>query len=68
MSSRTRKQKVLVLVLGVINEGNLLTEWRTVLSVIIGVVKQNRGNPICLITNMTADKIGRQEVLLSNQS
>ena len=60
---------MLVLVLSVINKGNLLTEWRTVLSVIIiGVVKQNRGNPICLIAFMTADKTGRHEVLLSNQS
>ena len=69
MSSSKRKQKVLVLVLSVINKGSILTEWRTVLSVIIiGVVKQNRGNPICLIAFMTADKTGRHEVLLSNQS
>ena len=56
MSSSKRKQKVLVLVLWVINKGNLMTEWRTVLSVIIGEVKQHRGNPICSIANMTVDK------------
>ena len=33
-----------------------MTEWRTVLFVIIGEVKQHRGNPFCSIANMTVDK------------
>ena len=33
-------------------------------SVIIRVINKIRGRPICLITSMITDRIGRQEVLL----
>ena len=42
-----------------ISNGNR-TEWSPIRSVIIRV----RGRPICLITSMITDRIGRHEVLL----
>ena len=44
------------------------TEWSPIRSVIIRVIKQigrpRSGSPICLITSMITDRIGRHEVLL----
>ena len=45
----------------IISNGNR-TEWSPVGSVIIRVI--NNGSPICLITSMITDRIGRHEVLL----
>ena len=43
-------------------------EWSPIRSVIIQVINKNRrphsGSPICLITSMITDRIGRPEVLL----
>ena len=50
-----------------ISNGNR-TEWSPIRSVIIRVIKQigrpRSGSPICLITSMITDRIGRHEVLL----
>ena len=46
-----------------INNGNG-TEWSPIWSVIIRVINKS-GSPICLITSMITDRIGRHEVLLS---
>ena len=43
-----------------ISNGNR-TEWSPIRSVIIRVIKQIRGRPICLITSMFTDRIGRHE-------
>ena len=40
------------------------TEWSPIRSVIIRVINKIRGRPICLITSMITDRIGRHEVLL----
>ena len=40
------------------------TKWRPIRSAIIRVINKIRGRPICLITSMITDRIGRQEVLL----
>ena len=51
----------------VISNGNR-TEWSPIWSVIIRVINKigrpRSGSPICLITSMTTDRIGRHEVLL----
>ena len=51
----------------VIRNGNR-TEWSPVRSVIIRVINKigrpGSGSPICLITSMITDRIGRHEVLL----
>ena len=50
-----------------ISNGNR-TEWSPIRSVIIRVINKigrpRSGNPICLITSMITDRIGRHEVLL----
>ena len=50
-----------------ISNGNR-TEWSPIRSVIIRVINKigrpRRGSPICLITSMITDRIGRHEVLL----
>ena len=50
-----------------INNGNR-TEWSPIRSVIIRVINKigrpRSGSPICLITSMITDRIGRHEVLL----
>ena len=50
-----------------INNGNR-TEWSPIRSVIIQVINKigrpRSGSPICLITSVITDRIGRQEVLL----
>ena len=46
-----------------INNGNR-TEWSPIRSVITRVINEIRGRPICLITSMITDRIGRHEVLL----
>ena len=52
---------------GVICNGNR-TEWSPIRSVIIRVINKigrpRSGSPICLITSMITDRIGRHEVLL----
>ena len=52
---------------GSICNGNR-TEWSPIRSVIIRVINRIRrlrsGSPICLITGMITDQIGRHEVLL----
>ena len=44
------------------------TEWSPIRSVIIPVINKierpRSGSPICLITSMSTDRIGRHEVLL----
>ena len=51
----------------VISNGNR-TEWSPIRSVIIRVINKigrpRSGSPICLITSMITDRIGRHEVLL----
>ena len=51
----------------IISNGNR-TEWSPIRSVIIRVINKIRrprsGSPICLITSMITDRIGRHEVLL----
>ena len=51
----------------IISNGNR-TEWSLIRSVIIRVInnigRPRTGNPICLITSMITDRIGRHEVLL----
>ena len=51
----------------IISNGNR-TEWSLIRSVIIRVInnigRPRSGNPICLITSMITDRIGRHEVLL----
>ena len=51
----------------IISNGNK-TEWSPIWSVIIRVInntgRPRSGNPICLITSMITDRIGRHEVLL----
>ena len=51
----------------IISNGNR-TEWSPIRSVIIRVInnigRPRSGNPICLITSMITDRIGRHEVLL----
>ena len=53
--------------MSVINNGNR-TEWSPIRSVIIRVINKigrpRSGSPICLITSMITDRIGRHEVLL----
>ena len=53
--------------LGVISSGNR-TEWSPIRFVIIRVINKigrpRSGSPICLITSMITDRIGRHEVLL----
>ena len=60
------KASSLNLKLGISN-GNR-TEWSPIQSVIILVINKigrpRRGSPICLITSMITDRIGRHEVLL----
>ena len=45
-----------------------MTEWSPIRSVIIRVINEigrpRSGSPICLITRMITDRIGRHEVLL----
>ena len=54
-------------VFGYGNNGNR-TEWSPIRSVIIRVINKigrpRSGSPICLITSMITDRIGRHEVLL----
>ena len=51
----------------IISNGNR-TEWSPVQSVIIRLINKierpRSGSPICLITSMITDRIGRHEVLL----
>ena len=53
--------------LDLISNGNR-TEWSPIRSVIIRVINKigrpRSGSPICLITSMITDRIGRHEVLL----
>ena len=55
------------LVINTISNGNR-TEWSPIRSVIIRVINKigrpSSGRPICLITSMITDRIGRHEVLL----
>ena len=50
-----------------VSNGNR-TEWSPIRSVIIRVINKigrpRSGSPICLITSMITDRIGRHEVLL----
>ena len=54
-------------VYGITSKGNR-TEWSSIRSVIIRVINKigrlRSGSPICLITSMITDWIGRHEVLL----
>ena len=53
---------------GIVSNGNR-TEWSPIRSVIIRVINKigrpHSGSPICLITSMITDRIGRHSVLLS---
>ena len=59
--------KVITVITITISNGNR-TEWSPIRSVIIRVINKIRqprsGSPICLITSMITDRIGRPEVLL----
>ena len=61
--SRTPSHELLI----VMSNGNR-TEWGPIWSVIIRVINKigrpRSGSPICLITSMITDRIGRHEVLL----
>ena len=56
-----------ITIFAIVCNGNR-TEWSPIRSVIIRVIKQigrpRSGSPICLITSMITDRIGRHEVLL----
>ena len=57
-----------IILLKTISNGNR-TEWSPIRSVIIRVINKigrpRSGSPICLITSMITDRIGRHSVLLS---
>ena len=59
--------KVITVITITISNGNR-TEWSPIRSVIIRVINKIRrprsGSPVCLITSMITDRIGRHEVLL----
>ena len=61
------EEKRVLKVINTINNGNR-TEWSLIRSVIIRVInkigRSHSGSPICLITSMITDRIGRHEVLL----
>ena len=58
---------IIIIVGNIISNGNR-TEWSPIRSVIIRVINKigrpRSGSPICLITSMITDRIGRHEVLL----
>ena len=58
---------IMITITIIISNGNR-TEWSPIGSVIIQVINKIRrprsGSPICLITSMITDRIGRHEVLL----
>ena len=58
---------MMIIIIIIISNGNR-TEWSPIRSVFIRVINKigrpHSGNPICLITNMITDRIGRHEVLL----
>ena len=58
---------VIIIIIISSSNGNW-TEWSPIRSVIIRVINKigrpRSGNPICLITSMITDRIGRHEVLL----
>ena len=58
---------IMIMVMIMISNGNR-TEWSPIRSVIIRVINKigrpRSGSPICLITSMITDRIGRHEVLL----
>ena len=62
-----RAQNMVRVIEGKISNGNR-TEWSPIQSVIIRVINKigrpRSGSPICLITSMIKDWIGRHEVLL----
>ena len=53
---------IMIIIITIISNGNR-TEWSPIRSVIIRVINK-RGSPICLISSMITDRIGRHEVLL----
>ena len=57
----------MIMIMTMISNGNR-TEWSPIRSVIIRVINKigrpGSGSPICLITSMITDQIGRHEVLL----
>ena len=59
--------RLITLTSTLISNGNR-TEWSPIRSVIIRVINKigrpRSGSPICLITSMITDRIGRHEVLL----
>ena len=70
-NTRLRKRKMMMMVtmiiMVIISNGNR-TEWSSIRSVIIRVINKigrpRSGSPICLITSMITNRIGRHEVLL----
>ena len=56
-----------MIIIIIISNGNR-TEWSPIRPTIIGVINKigrpRRGSPICLITSMITDRLGRHEVLL----
>ena len=56
------RARPVLLITRMISNGNR-TEWSPIRSVIIRVIDKC-GRPICLITSMITDRIGRHEVLL----
>ena len=64
---RLHKTRYIVIIIIIISNGNR-TEWSPIRSVIIRVINKigrpRSGGPICLITSMITERIGRHEVLL----
>ena len=58
---------IIIIIIIIISNGNR-TEWSPIRSVIIRVINKigrpRNGSPICLITSMITDRIGRHDVLL----
>ena len=58
---------IIIIIITTISNGNR-TEWSPIRSLIIRVINKigrpRSGSPICLITSMITDRIGRHKVLL----
>ena len=66
-ATQSANSNLWVLLINAVSNGNR-TEWSPILSVIIRVINKigrpRSGSPICLITSMLTDRIGRHEVML----
>ena len=68
LSSILNKEAIIIIIIIIIISNSNRTEWSPIRSVIIRVINKigrpRSGSPICLITSMITDWIGRHEVLL----